>query len=1155
MEHVVAQSMALRASQRQPTTPSSAVDDFPVLTRALSQIHMDSLRLLTARTASTSPTAAAVQASALRLFATHGFDLDRLRRGVMSLDTAATFVDRPDRPLPPFRHPFWLAPRAADDARLALNKIICSAADDAIRQDAQTARDSLVFSLSALYPTPSRSPSHTPSRMTSMSPSPSPRGRYLKHIASPSVPLSSSRSRRLRSGARTSGANSSGSTPGASGRRASVGTPNANTPRLITGGPGSSTTTPGILGLSEMNGRPPPVAALPLPQQYVDAVRAIATHGEARSAPMLLHEAAVTSEDMNHFRLTLEIVARAARYAKTDCPPLPEMQVWAARTVLEDHFASRIPDMPRARTTNPREVITVIERLVDMASNVTSIHRQHPTSSNMRAFRTSTPRAPSTPSLRRTEEDPNSSNLPFHVPHRPSAWFCVYICLRCGAVEAAQILLERTSYAPGQFFSWFKDGQEEVRQAFAAQLQAAYSRSGNSRRGDDDEIQPNTDIDALGFGPLHDETMPFVPGCLTSMEQYQAAAQEYRNAALSSDDPYMRACYVLLMRLDLSTPASVGATDEDDAAAAVTDNTGRGVSRRSMTAGGVHERFSLYLSDSDFELVFPTVEDYLWLQLWLCRTQSETSVIDRLPHSSFVTLRDVRFQVRECGDAHFVDAEGHQQPLLYAFVLASTAQFAAAVQYLYEQPNEHWMHYAIHLGVALYHGRWIDGPDLEMSAAQAVDNQSMERMVGRYVERVALRDVSDAILYILALRSGQSVQRLVRRLVDSEACELDALVGRVGDDGDVLRVGALLGTIPIQNVGGTNNDNYKLTCGMSRAEIQTLSEDIAREHAHEAQLRREFVRAAQLYAVAGHLDRTADMRMRDAADQVHRLCSSRRAASLQAARSVLQKCNEQNTDSANTVTATGSSGTELRVSWHTMHSLRTLLDMAGAFEDYWTGRYAAAWARLRSVGVVPMHQDSIGQARKLVEALGYSMISQSDERERERERGRHRRRRSSGGSSIVASGSVSGGLGVGGGGSGGLGGSGRSGGDDDGIAGDKDLDLANESGGQQRRAQMVADCVIEMLKVALHISDYALESGSIRNAEDARAVRGGSGLSGDVGNGMLSTGGPRDDEFALPSVDEIKSVSAFAAMLQCGDQAVDERLMRIDRLMLSGSWV
>lgn len=51
----------------------------------------------------------------------------------------------------------------------------------------------------------------------------------------------------------------------------------------------------------------------------------------------------------------------------------------------------------------------------------------------------------------------------------------------------------------------------------------------------------------------------------------------------------------------------------------------------------------------------------------------------------------------------------------------------------------------------------------------------MGRTVGRYVERVALCDLYDTVLYILAVHKRQSVQRLARRLVDSEACELDAL--------------------------------------------------------------------------------------------------------------------------------------------------------------------------------------------------------------------------------------------------------------------------------------------------------------------------------------------------------------------------------------------
>lgn len=68
-----------------------------------------------------------------------------------------------------------------------------------------------------------------------------------------------------------------------------------------------------------------------------------------------------------------------------------------------------------------------------------------------------------------------------------------------------------------------------------------------------------------------------------------------------------------------------------------------------------------------------------------------------------------------------------------------------------------------------------------------------------------------------------------------------------------------------------------------------------------------------MYAVAGKLEQTADMLMPDAADRVLQLCSLHRDTSLEAAHSVLQKCNKRNKDSTNTAIATERYMTELHV--------------------------------------------------------------------------------------------------------------------------------------------------------------------------------------------------------------------------------------------------
>lgn len=114
------------------------------------------------------------------------------------------------------------------------------------------------------------------------------------------------------------------------------------------------------------------------------------------------------------------------------------------------------------------------------------------------------------------------------------------------------------------------------------------------------------------------------------------------------------------------------------------------MSRRSTTAGGWHELYSLFISDGDFEEVLPSVEDYLWLKLWLCLTRCESDVMAVLPHSSFLTLETIQKEISTCGEAHF-DSDG-TQPLLYAFILVATMQYEKAILYLYEHGREYWLH-------------------------------------------------------------------------------------------------------------------------------------------------------------------------------------------------------------------------------------------------------------------------------------------------------------------------------------------------------------------------------------------------------------------------------------------------------------------------------
>lgn len=921
MDDVVAQSSSLRASQRTPTTPSAAIDDIPFLTRAPSQIHHDSTRLVTMRTASQSPTSS-VQPSALRMFASLDFEIDRLRRAVVALPQAAHFLDRPLRPVPPFHHPSWLAPRAVNDARLLLHAALRQASATSLRTDVDAATRAIIETVSNLYP-----------------PDPDP---DLSMLSSSALE-----------------------------RQYTERTPRAQPPGMSVYG-----------GQAGGQQYAPPIAAAPLPEPYVAAIAEIATNKQAFSVAALVEEAALATSDAPHFIHMLHILAHTASMAPVAKAPPQDLCVWSARITLEDHFASRIPGLPdMVRLATPQAVIPAVE------SYVNSLFSQ-PVIDNSGGSRSG-----------RNSESLGGKHAA--QGSRPSIWPSVFYCLRIGAASAAVHLLQRTSSVPAQFFTWFLQGRETIEDAF----QQMYF--------------PQDDMDML------EDDSPTVAGCLTEQHMYEAVASEYRSAALSSDDAYMRACYVLLMRLELSSPASVA--DSDDVR-----HTSHGLSRRTTTAGGKHELYSLYLSDSDFEQVVPSVEDYLWLKLWLCRTACESEVVEKLPHSSFLTLNTIQSEITSFGAAHF-DSDG-TQPLLYAFILVATVQYEKAVRYLYEHGNEHWLHYALHLAVVLYHLQWLQSRD-----------GWFERMLSRYVEQIARRNVTDAMLYVLTLRRKEEVVRLLRQVV-VDSGEYEVIFGREdGFDGGGC-VAAILATNLRETPSGFGLDDLK-----------RIREDVASLGAGQAASGREFGRAAELYQLAGRPVDVIDMRVRDLADEVHKLWSGRRAGVLKCARTALQTCERGGSGEEE-------NGRQLRCfsEW-----LNMLLAMSDVFEDYWTGRYAAAWSRLRDVDLVPMRGARISQCQR---------------------------------QTLVCS--------------------------------------RAWSGGETR----ISECVIELVKVVMHVAEYGLDSGSV--VPEAPAQSEGVAYGGMHGKRELER-----ERKTLPRVPEIKSVCAFVALMKCEDETIEQRLIRIESLL------
>lgn len=804
------------------------------------------------------------------------------------------------RPVPPFQAPSWLTPRAIDDARLALNAALRNADLTVLDTDLALAKDALVDSLSKLYPI-EVTPLRTRARTSIF----------------PSTPTS---------------------TPGANSTRR---------PRTPTSA-GSLT---------------PAIAALPIPEGYLSATTAIAIRGEALSAPALMHEAAVNSDDVPHFVHTLDILTRVSRFSHST-KSTDEMFVWASRTVLEDQFAATIPGLPDSpRSATPQAVIPPIEEFVkNKFSNLSRASK-------------------------------NGSSV------RPSIWPFVFYCLRVGSLASAVHLLRRSSSVPANFFEWFARGREEVRLRFL------------------ESYVKDADHDQNMTSALDD--LPTIAGCLLDEEMYETATKEFHSANLSADDAYMVACYLLLLRLDLRSAASVTSPNTAKEGMYLFPHKFSAVDSR-------HERFSIEMKDSDFKEVFSTIEDYMWFKLWLCRTESEQSVMEVLPNSSFVTLPAIQSEILSCGESHF-DPDG-SQPLLCSFVLSASIQLEHAVMYLYDHQDEHWLHYAVHLAMVLYHKGWVSSGDW------------YERMIARYVEQISRHSVIDASLYILTLRNKERVLQYLTELTTNSG-EYDLLLGEPGKEDGVIA--ALLA-----------NGHVETPSEFGRGDLVKVRDKAGRVGAIEAASRGELTRAAELLEIAGRKQEALEMRLRDAANEVHKLSSGRRNGVMHATRRALHTLESEDSQS--------SAGEGLRL----QKSFTLLLKMGTAFEDYWTGRYAATWNALRQIELMPMSESDVTTSEKAV--------SDSSRWWAEPARG------------------------------------------------------LNES---QGKSIIVSECITDLFKVALHIAEYALESGSVATVESQRGMD------------------QEDRKESVPYIEEIRTVAVFATMMRCDDKMMDERLSRVEALL------
>ncbi|XP_050778726.1 nuclear pore complex protein Nup93 isoform X2 [Gopherus flavomarginatus] len=217
----------------------------------------------------------------------------------------------------------------------------------------------------------------------------------------------------------------------------------------------------------------------------------------------------------------------------------------------------------------------------------------------------------------------------------------------------------------------------------------------------------------------------------------------YRRALRNNTDPYKRAVYCIIGRCDIA--------------------------------------------DNQSEVADKT-EDYLWLKLnQVCFDDDGTSSPqDRLTLSQFQ-----KQLLEDYGESHFAV---NQQPLLYFQVLFLTAQFEAAIAFLFRM--ERLRCHAVHIALVLFELKLLlksSGQSAQLLSHEAGDPPGMRRLnfvrlLMLYTRKFESTDPREALQYFYFLRNEKDSQgesmflRCVSELV-IESREFDMILGKLENDG------------------------------------------------------------------------------------------------------------------------------------------------------------------------------------------------------------------------------------------------------------------------------------------------------------------------------------------------------------------------------------
>uniref|UniRef100_A0A7N6FLU5 Nuclear pore complex protein Nup93 n=1 Tax=Anabas testudineus TaxID=64144 RepID=A0A7N6FLU5_ANATE len=353
----------------------------------------------------------------------------------------------------------------------------------------------------------------------------------------------------------------------------------------------------------------------------------------------------------------------------------------------------------------------------------------------------------------------------------------------------------------------------------------------------------------------------------------------YRRVLRNSADPYKRAVYCLIGKCDIS------------------DNHGE---------------------------VADKTEDYLWLKLnQVCfDDDGSSSPQDRL------TLPQLQKQLLEdYGESHF---SASQQPFLYFQVLFLTAQFEAAVAFLFRV--ERLRSHAVHVALVLYELRLLlksSGQSAQLLSQEPGDPPMVRRLnfirlLMLYTRKFESTDPREALQYFYFLRNEKDSQgenmfmRCVSELV-IESREFDMLLGRLEKDGS-RKPGVI--------------DKF---AGDTRAIISKV--------ALEAENKGLFEEAVKLYELAKNPDKVLEL--------MNRLLSPV-IAQVSAPQSNKERLKNTAVAIAERYRSQGLAGEKSVDS-----TFYLLLDLMTFFDEYHVGHVDRAYDVMERLKLLPLSQDSV----------------------------------------------------------------------------------------------------------------------------------------------------------------------------------------------------